>query len=98
MAAHFGVSSLGVAAQLKLDAESESMIDDLVASGRFAERADVLRHGVRLAYDEGQAAEEPLTEEEIAGVERGLADVAAGRIFSAAQVRAELERRHAARS
>ena len=31
------------------------------------------------------------------GIERGLADVAAGRLIPAAEVRAELERRHASR-
>ena len=86
-----------MATQPMLDPDTERMIDDRLTRGRFAERADVLGHGVQLVSDEDRAADEPLSGQEIAGIERGLADVAAGRAISAAVVRAELERRHAAR-
>ena len=86
-----------MATQLTLDPETELMIDDLIASGRFAERTDVLRHGVKLAHDEGAGDDGPLSPQVIAGIERGLADAAAGRVLSAEQVRSELERRHSSR-
>lgn len=63
-----------MATQLNLDPESELMIDNLVASGRFAERADVLRHGIRLAFDEDQQADEPLDPETLAMLEKRIAE------------------------
>lgn len=85
-----------MATQPKLDPDTEMLIDDLLASGRFAERAEVLCHGVRLAHNEECA--EPLSAAEIAGIERGLADVAAGRLIPSSEVRAEMHRRFANRA
>lgn len=87
-----------MATQPKFDPDTETLIDDVLASGRYAERADVLRRGVRLVHDETCVSDEPLSAAAIAGIERGLADVAAGRLISNSDVRAELERRHAARA
>lgn len=84
-----------MATALNLDQRTVGELDDLVASGRFASREDAVREGVRLVREGNRDAS---SDAELAGVERGLADVAAGRILSADEVRAELERRHAAES
>ena len=77
---------------------TEAAIQVLIASKGFCPRDDVLRVGVASLWDQlGDDNDGPLTPEERAGVERGLADVRAGRVHTAAQVREELERRHAAR-
>lgn len=83
-----------MATQLNLDPLTETMIDDLMASGRFTERADVLRHGVRLAHDLENAVDEPLDAETIAAIERGIDDVEAGRVLPAEQVFEELRLRY----
>lgn len=72
-----------MATQLKLDPETERLIDDLLASGRFAKRMDVVRYGVELAYAD---ANKPLEAETLAAIERGLADVQAGRTRPAEDV------------
>ena len=87
-----------MATQPKFDPDTETLIDDLLASGRFAERADVLCRGVRLVHDENRAIDEPLSAAEIAGIERGLAEVAAGRLIPSSEVRAEMHRRFANRA
>lgn len=63
-----------MATQLNLDAETELLIDDLMASGRFAGRVDVLRHGIRLAHDQDQSAGEPIDAELIALLEERIAE------------------------
>lgn len=63
-----------MATQVKFDPETETLIDDLMASGRFADRVDVLRHGVWLAFNEDQLADEPLDAETIAELERRIAE------------------------
>lgn len=85
-----------MATAISLEPNTIDAIDALVARGRFASRDAA----IRVALDSLQKAyADPVlgTQDEVAGVERGLADVAAGRVFSAEHVRAELERRHAAR-
>ena len=83
-----------MATQLKLDPETELLIDDLMASGRFADRTDVLRHGVRLAHD--GRADEPLSADHLALLERRIAEADAdpdGGI-PAEEVFAELRQRY----
>lgn len=63
-----------MATQLKFDPETEVLIDDLMSSGRFADRADVLRHGVWLAFNEDQASDEPLDAAAIVELERRIAE------------------------
>ena len=75
-----------MATHLKLDGETEQLIDSLMATGQFAERADVVRHGIRLAHEEDRLADEPLSAEDEEAIERGLADVAAGRVRPAEDV------------
>lgn len=85
---------MAMATRLTLDPETEVLIDDLMASGRFADRVDVLRHGIRLAHDEDQAVDEPLDAETLAELERRIAEADAdpdGGI-PAEEVFAELER------
>ena len=80
----------------QLDPLTEVMINDLMASGRFAERTDVLRHGVKLAHDEDQLAHEPLDAETIALLEERLAEADANPEASlpAEQVFRELRQRY----
>ncbi len=97
-----------MATQLKLDSLTEMLIDDLMASGRFAEREEVLRHGVKLAHDKENGAGEPLDAETIALLEQRITGANANPDHSipADQVFDDLERlcleelehhRHAAR-
>lgn len=85
----------GMITALNLDRRTVGALDDLVASGRFASREDAVREGLRLVQ-EGDA--QPPGAAEMAGLERGLVDVAAGDVISSVEVRTELERRHAAES
>ena len=78
-----------MATQLQFDSETELLIDDLMASGRFADRVDVLRHGIRLAHDE-----EPLDAETLALLEERVAaaDADPDGGIPAEEVFAEMER------
>ena len=78
----------------QLDPLTEVLIDDLMASGRFAARSDVLRYGVKLAHDEENLANEPLDAETIAAIERGIQDAEAGRVRPAEEVFEELRQRY----
>lgn len=84
---------------LDLDPATVHWLDSLVRSGRFASREAAVSEGLRLVEiaDWGEPVElDDLSPSERAGVERGLADVAAGRVHSSRDVFDELERRHAA--
>ena len=88
-----------MATVLNLDPETERWLDGLVRSGRFASREAVVSEGLRLVEiaDWGEPVDlDDLSPSERAGVERGLADVAAGRVHSSREVFEALERRHAA--
>lgn len=63
----------------------EETVEELVESGRFSSPSDVLQEGVRLV-----AERERLLQSINSGIEEGLADLDAGRIHSAADVRARL--------
>jgi Arc/MetJ-type ribon-helix-helix transcriptional regulator len=74
-------------------------LDDLVASGRFPSREDAVREGLRLVHEQDWTDEEvdlgTLDPETRAAIERGLADVAAGRVEDADIVFARLRERYA---
>lgn len=87
-----------MATPLKLEPSTIAALDAVVASGRFPSHDEAIRTALYIVEEVDAEHHDALTPEVIAGIERGLADVAAGRTLSVEQVRAEMERRHAARS
>lgn len=77
-----------MASSVKLGDRLESYVDELVQKGRYGSRSEVLREGVRLIHER-----ESWLEMVQAQVDRGLADVDAGRVHSIQEVRADLHRR-----
>lgn len=69
----------------------EAVVNDLVANGRYNSKSEVLREGVRLV----QEREAALARLE-AALERGLADIEAGRARPAEEVFAELRAKYQA--
>ena len=69
----------------------EAVVNDLVANGRYNSKSEVLREGVRLVQ-EREAALARL----YAALERGLADIDAGRTRPAEEVFAELRAKYQA--
>lgn len=69
----------------------ESFVTDLVATGRYGSKSEVLREGVRLVQ-EREARLAVLD----AAIAKGLADADAGRTHDVEDVIAELEGRYAA--
>ncbi len=69
----------------------EAVVEDLVKNGRYNSKSEVLREGVRLVQ-EREAEMRRLD----AALDRGLADVAAGRTRPAEEVFAELRARYQA--
>lgn len=88
-----------MATQLKLDPDTEALIDDLMANGRFASREDVVREGIRLVrkndWTDQEVDLDSLDPETRAAIEAGLADVEAGRVEDADIVFARLRERYA---
>lgn len=82
--------------QPSLDPQDEAYIDEAVKSGRYAERADVISDGLQLVRER-----EAWLAAVRAGVQRGLDDVAAGRVVDLDeafdQVEAMLDEMEAAR-
>lgn len=70
---------------VELGKSLERVVDDLVASGRYNSRSEVLREGVRLVQ-EREARLAALD----ASVAQGLADADAGRVMPLAEVRRKL--------
>lgn len=88
-----------MATQLKLDPATEQAMDEMVHSGDYATREDLVREAVRLVrirdgfdanVDTGEVDEH--TRE---AVERGVADLKAGRARPVAEVFRDLRRRNA---
>jgi antitoxin ParD1/3/4 len=73
-----------------LGAQLESLVAKLVESGRYGSKSEVLREGVRLVEEREKRL--ALLD---AALERGLADVDAGRTHSLEDVLDELTRRYA---
>lgn len=67
----------------------EDYMDRLVKTGRYQTRDDVLREGLRLLE-----IRERRREELDAAIDRGLADVEAGRVTPLEEVAARLERKY----
>lgn len=86
-----------MATAVPLDALTEQLISEVLATGQYRSREAVLMQGVRFVRQAveypGGAVIEPLSVAERAGIERGLADVAAGRLYDHDEVFDELERR-----
>lgn len=74
-----------------LGANLEAVVEDLVKNGRYNSKSEVLREGVRLV----QEREAELAELN-ASLDRGIADIKAGRTLPAEQVFAELKARYQA--
>jgi antitoxin ParD1/3/4 len=72
-----------------LGSKLEQVVTDLVDGGRYSSRDELLRVGVKLVQER-----ERKLEEVNAGIERGLADVAAGRVHTVEEVRARLLERY----
>lgn len=62
----------------------ESVVSELVSTGRYNSKSEVLREGVRLVQER---------EARLAALERGLADVRDGKVHPAENVFAELRAR-----
>ena len=85
---------------VQLDPESEQLIDEIIATGYFASRDDVLHQGIRLIREQvdhpnAGAVMEPLDPETIALLDRRMAESEAHpeRSIPAEIVFAKLERR-----
>ncbi|HYG25542.1 MAG TPA: type II toxin-antitoxin system ParD family antitoxin [Caulobacteraceae bacterium] len=75
---------------VNLGNQLEGVVTELVKSGRYNSRSEILREGVRLVQ-EREARLKALD----AGIRRGLADAKAGRVHDLEDVFAELDRRYA---
>lgn len=71
-----------------LGPQLEQAVSDIVASGRFASKGDIVREGVRIV-----AEQEMLRAELHAKIEQGLADADAGRLIPIEQVMEEMRTR-----
>jgi antitoxin ParD1/3/4 len=87
-----------MATQLKLDPATEQAMDELIHSGDYASREDLVREAVRLVRVRGgfdadvdSGAVEEHTRQ---AVERGVADVKAGRARPVADVFRDLRQRY----
>jgi antitoxin ParD1/3/4 len=74
-----------MASSVNLGEKLEATVDKLVSEGRYGSRSEVLREGVRLV-EEREAALKRFEAE----IQKGLDDVAAGRVYPAEEVFEEL--------
>ncbi|HTV68340.1 MAG TPA: type II toxin-antitoxin system ParD family antitoxin [Rhizobiaceae bacterium] len=79
-----------MAISAELGSKLESVVEDLVRSGRYNSKSEVLREGVRLV----QEREAKLAQLD-AAIAKGLADVEAGRVTDADEVFDRLEKKYA---
>jgi antitoxin ParD1/3/4 len=77
-----------MASSVNLGRQLEGVVDDLVRTGRYGSRSEVLREGVRLVQ-EREARLAALD----AAIMKGLADCEAGRVFEYDEVVEMLDRR-----
>jgi antitoxin ParD1/3/4 len=80
-----------MASSVNLGEKLEATVDKLVKEGRYGSRSEVLRAGVRLV----QEREAALTRFE-AEIQKGLDDVAAGRVYPIEEVFEELKAKYMA--
>ncbi len=72
-----------------LGPQLEKAVEDLIRNGRYRSKSEVLREGIRLVQDrEARLATLHLE------LEKGLADIDAGRVYPIEDVSAELEARY----
>jgi antitoxin ParD1/3/4 len=77
-----------MAISVDLGVALEKVVTDLLDSGRYNSKSEVLREGVRLVQER---------EARLAALAKGIADVEAGRVRPADEVFDELEARYKAR-
>ena len=80
-----------MAMSVDLGERLESFVSEMVASGRYNSKSEVLREGLRLVQDR-EARLIALN----AAIDRGLADVAAGRVAPATDVFDRLTKKYKA--
>jgi antitoxin ParD1/3/4 len=80
-----------MASSVDLGGNLEKVVTDLVTSGRYNSRSEILREGVRLVQER-----ERRLEALDAAIARGRADIEAGRLIPLEDVAAELDARYAA--
>lgn len=85
-----------MATAIHLDPATVEALDAIVAKGRVSSHDEVIRTALQIVEANDPDEWEPLSTSEVAGIERGLADLAAGRMIPIKEVMEELERRHAA--
>lgn len=78
-----------------LESATVDALDRMVAIGRFGSRDEAIRTALHIVEEQDAAELGPLGAEEIAGIERGLADAEAGRLIPLEIVRANMKRRFA---
>jgi len=81
-----------MATMVRLDDEMQAKVEAMVSAGRFASNDEAFRAAVLLLHDE--VLDVALTPEEILAVRAGLEDEAAGRVYDADEVFAELRARY----
>ena len=82
-----------MATMVKLDDERLGYVDALVRGGRFASVEDVVRLGIDLVREQEDMALVPLSDDDQAAIDTGLAELDAGLGIDADEVFAELRRR-----
>lgn len=80
-----------MASSVDLGKQLESFVTDLVKSGRYNSRSEVMREGVRIIHER-----ETRLAALQASLERGMADSLAGRVHDLDEVEAELVARYSA--
>ena len=78
-----------MASSVDLGKQLEGFVTDLVKSGRYNSRSEVMREGVRIIHER-----ETRLAALQASLERGMADSEAGRVHDVDEVRKHLEARY----
>ena len=81
-----------MASSVDLGNRLEAFVDELVKTGRYNSRSEILREGVRLIHER-----ETRLEALDISIARGLADADAGRVHDIGEVAALLDARYARR-
>jgi len=78
---------------VRLKPELAKFIDDQVKSGNFKSADDAVNAVVARAQMEQQLLDEDISDEDLAAIEEGLAQIERGEVVPWEQVRAELEKK-----